>query len=137
MDFDQLTTFSEIAKQGSFSRAGQKLFRSQPAVSAQIRQLELEYGAKLFDRVGKSVRLTSAGETLYEYVHKMLTVRDESRRAVADQASIPRGVLSVAPTETSHLPVPAARSFCRVPRPLSGGADQHLSQLQPQGSAEK
>jgi DNA-binding transcriptional LysR family regulator len=103
MDFDQLTTFSEIAKQGSFSRAGQKLFRSQPAVSAQIRQLELEYGAKLFDRVGKSVRLTSAGETLYEYVHKMLTVRDESRRAVADQASTPRGVLSVGANEATCL----------------------------------
>ena len=44
MDFDQLTTFIEIAKLGSFSRAGQKLFRSQPAVSAQVRQLEQEYG---------------------------------------------------------------------------------------------
>jgi LysR family transcriptional regulator, low CO2-responsive transcriptional regulator len=43
MDLDYLTTFLEIAKQGSFSRAGQKLFRSQPAVSAQIRQLEEEY----------------------------------------------------------------------------------------------
>ena len=103
MDFDQLTTFSEIAKQGSFSRAGQKLFRSQPAVSAQIRQLELEYGTKLFDRVGKSVRLTSAGETLYEYVHRMLTVRDESRRAVADQATMPRGVLSVSANEATCL----------------------------------
>ena len=63
MDFDHLITFLEIAKQGSFSRAGQKLYRSQPAVSAQIRQLEQEYGQKLFDRVGKSVRLTVAGET--------------------------------------------------------------------------
>jgi DNA-binding transcriptional LysR family regulator len=50
MDLEYLTTFLEIAKQGSFSRAGQKLFRSQPAVSAQIRQLEEEYGPKLFDR---------------------------------------------------------------------------------------
>ena len=55
MDFDQLTTFIEIAKLGSFSRAGQKLFRSQPAVSAQVRQLEQEYGEKLFDR-GTQVR---------------------------------------------------------------------------------
>ena len=49
MDFDHLTTFLEISKSGSFSRAGQKLYRSQPAVSAQIRQLEQEYGEKLFD----------------------------------------------------------------------------------------
>ena len=44
MDFDQLVTFLEVAKLGSFSRAGQKVFRSQSAVSAQIRQLEQEYG---------------------------------------------------------------------------------------------
>ena len=57
MDFDHLVTFCEIAKQGSFSRAGQKLYRSQPAVSAQIRQLEQEYGQKLFDRVGNQPRV--------------------------------------------------------------------------------
>jgi hypothetical protein len=75
MDFDQLTTFIEIAKLGSFSRAGQKLFRSQPAVSAQVRQLEQEYGEKLFDRGRKSVRLTSAGETLFEYAVRMVNLR--------------------------------------------------------------
>ncbi|HEY7826014.1 MAG TPA: LysR family transcriptional regulator, partial [Candidatus Acidoferrales bacterium] len=75
MDFDHLTTFLEIAKSGSFSRAGQKLYRSQPAVSAQIRQLEHEYGEKLFDRVGKSVRLTSAGEALFEYAQKLLALK--------------------------------------------------------------
>ncbi|HKB53117.1 MAG TPA: LysR family transcriptional regulator, partial [Ramlibacter sp.] len=91
MDFDHLVTFVEIAKQGSFSRAGQKLFRSQPAVSAQIRLLEQEYGQKLFDRVGKSIQLTSAGEALLEYAGKLLTLRNESLRAVADQASTPRG----------------------------------------------
>ena len=63
MDFDQLTTFIEIAKLGSFSRAGQKLFRSQPAVSAQVRQLEQEYGERLFDRRPKVRTSTSVGET--------------------------------------------------------------------------
>ena len=58
MDFDQLITFLEVAKQGSFSRAGEKVFRSQSAVSAQIRQLEQEYGDRLLDRSGKSVKLT-------------------------------------------------------------------------------
>ena len=60
MDFDQLTTFIEVVKLGSFSRAGQMVFRSQSAVSAQIRQLEQEYGEKLLDRAGKAVRLTPA-----------------------------------------------------------------------------
>jgi DNA-binding transcriptional LysR family regulator len=103
MDFDHLITFLEIAKQGSFSRAGQKLYRSQPAVSAQIRQLEQEYGQKLFDRVGKSVRLTVAGETLLEYANRLLTLRNESLRAVADQATTPRGTLAVGANEATCL----------------------------------
>lgn len=103
MDFDHLITFLEIAKQGSFSRAGQKLYRSQPAVSAQIRQLEQEYGQKLFDRVGKSVRLTVAGETLLEYANRLLTLRNESLRAVADQSTTPRGTLAVGANEATCL----------------------------------
>ena len=103
MNFDHLITFLEIAKQGSFSRAGQKLFRSQPAVSAQIRQLELEYGQKLFDRVGKSVQLTAAGEILLEYAGKLLTLRNESVRAVADQSASPRGILAIGANEATCL----------------------------------
>ncbi len=103
MDFDHLVTFVEIAKQGSFSRAGQKLFRSQPAVSAQIRLLEQEYGQKLFDRVGKSIQLTSAGEALLEYAGRLLTLRNESLRAVADQASTPRGTLAIGANEATCL----------------------------------
>ena len=103
MDFDYLTTFVEIAKSGSFSRAGQKLYRSQPAVSAQIRQLEQEYGEKLFDRVGKSVRLTSAGEVLLDYAGRLLSLKNESMHAVADQASAPRGKLTVGANEATCL----------------------------------
>jgi DNA-binding transcriptional LysR family regulator len=103
MDFDQLTTFVEVAKLASFSRAGQKLFRSQPAVSAQIRQLEQEYGEKLLDRVGKSVRLTQAGEVLIEYAGRMLAMRAESLGAVADHAKTPRGILSIGANEATCL----------------------------------
>ena len=103
MDFDQLITFAEVAKQGNFSRAGQKVFRSQSAVSAQIRQLEQDYGEKLLDRVGKAVRLTPAGEVLLEYAHRLLTLRAESLRAVADQGSTPRGVLAIGANEATCL----------------------------------
>jgi len=103
MDFDQLITFAEVAKQGNFSRAGQKVFRSQSAVSAQIRQLEHDYGEKLLDRVGKSVRLTPAGEILLEYTQRLLALRGESLRAVADQGSTPRGVLSIGANEATCL----------------------------------
>jgi DNA-binding transcriptional LysR family regulator len=103
MDFDQLTTFVEVAKNGSFSLAGRKVFRSQSAVSAQIRQLELEYGEKLFGRVGKSVRLTPAGEVLLDYAKRMLAMRQESHRALADQAATPRGTLAIGANEATCL----------------------------------
>jgi len=103
MDFAQLTTFLEVAKSANFSRAGKKLFLSQPAVSAQIRQLEMEYGAKLLDRFGKKVRLTSAGDALLEYAEKLLTLRNESLRAVADQANTPRGTLLIGANEATCL----------------------------------
>jgi LysR family transcriptional regulator, low CO2-responsive transcriptional regulator len=103
MDFDQLTTFAEVVRQKSFSRAGEKVFLSQSAVSAQIRQLEEEYGEKLLDRAGKFVRLTPAGEVLFEYAQRLMTLRSESKRAVADQASTPRGVLTVGANEATCL----------------------------------
>lgn len=103
MDFDQLTTFIEVATQGNFSRAGEKVLRSQPAVSAQIRQLENEYGEKLFDRTKKSVRLTPAGELLFDYAQRLLALRNESLRAIADHGGETRGVLSIGANETTFL----------------------------------
>ena len=103
MDFDQLTTFLEVVKQGNFSRAGDKVFRSQSAVSAQIRQLEQDYGTKLLDRSGKRVALTPAGEVLFEYANRLLALRGESLRAVADQNRTPRGVLAIGANEATCL----------------------------------
>lgn len=103
MDFDQLVTFLEVAKLGSFSRAGQKVFRSQSAVSAQIRQLEQEYGDKLLDRSGKAVRLTPAGRVLFAYAERMQKLREESLLAVADQGVTARGTLAIGANEATCL----------------------------------
>ncbi len=103
MDFDQLTTFLEVAKQGSFSRAGEKVFRSQSAVSAQIRQLEQEYDDRLLDRSGKTVKLTPAGQVLFDYAERMKRLREESLIAVADHSSTPRGTLRVGANEATCL----------------------------------
>jgi DNA-binding transcriptional LysR family regulator len=103
MDFDQLSTFLEVAKLGNFSRAGEKVFRSQSAVSAQIRQLEQDYGTKLLDRSGKKVRLTAAGKVLFEYGTRLLALRAESMRAVVDQDKVPRGVLAIGANEATCL----------------------------------
>src|SRR5260370_16440131 len=110
MDFDQLITFLEVARQGSFSRAGEKVFRSQSAVSAQIRQLEQEYGDRLLDRSGKTVKLTPAGQIFYEYAERLKNLRDESLTAVADHSSTPRGTLLVGANE--------ARSLYVLPEPF-------------------
>src|ERR1700739_4170687 len=103
MDFDQLTTFVYVAKLKSFSRAGQKVFRSQSAVSAQIRQLEEAYKAKLLDRSAKSVALTPAGEVLFEYAEKLLRLRDESIQAVADRGDVGQGPVAFGDNEPPCL----------------------------------
>lgn len=103
MDFDQLVTFAEVAELGNFSRAAEKVLRSQPAVSAQIRQLEEEYGAKLFDRTKKAVTLTPAGELFLQYVKRMIALREESLRAIADSSSETAGILSIGANETTFL----------------------------------
>ena len=66
MDFDQLESFLEVARHSSFSRAAEKRFRTQPAISSQIRSLEEEVGARLFDRSGGKVALTAAGKRQLE-----------------------------------------------------------------------
>lgn len=103
MDFDQLKTFLEVAKLGSFSRAAEKVLRSQPAVSAQIRQLEQEYGHKLFDRSTKSVRLTPAGEVVLDYARRLLELRNNSLQAASDWNGVPTGTLSIGANEGTFL----------------------------------
>jgi DNA-binding transcriptional LysR family regulator len=62
MDFEQLRTFQQVCRLSSFSRAAEKLGVTQPAISAQIRSLEKEVGARLFDRDGGRVTFTAAGK---------------------------------------------------------------------------
>src|SRR2546430_1213596 len=103
MDFDQLNTFLEVAKLGNFYRAAEKVLRSQPAVSAQIRQLEQEYGHKLFDRSAKSVRLTPAGEVILDYAKQMLALRTSSLAAISERNGMPAGTLSIGANEGTFL----------------------------------
>ena len=72
MDLDQLHTFLEIVRLKSFSKAAQSCFRTQPAVSAQVRQLELELNASLFERLGTKIALTAAGRIFAEYAEQIL-----------------------------------------------------------------
>jgi len=103
MDFDQLATFVQVAKLKSFSRAGQKVFRSQSAVSAQIRQLEEAYHSKLLDRSAKSVELTPAGQVLFEFAERLLRLRDESLQVVADRGNVVQGPIVFGANEATCL----------------------------------
>jgi len=103
MDFDQLETFLEVARHSSFSRAAEKRFRTQPAISSQIRALEEEVGAKLFDRSGGKVALTSAGKVFQQYAEETLQARRLVLTTVQEMERIPRGEIVVGANEGTCL----------------------------------
>jgi DNA-binding transcriptional LysR family regulator len=103
VDLDQLRIFLEIVRLGSFSRAAEACFRSQPAVSAQIRQLEEEIGARLFDRVASRVTLTAAGRRFAEHARLMLDLRKRAVEEIAEMATTPKGELSIGASEATIL----------------------------------
>ena len=105
MDFDQLETFLEVARTLSFSRAAEKRFRTQPAISAQIRALEEEIGARLFDRSGGKVSLTAAGKAFQRYADDSLLSRRTIVATLAEMERIPRGEIVVAANEGTCLHV--------------------------------
>ena len=72
MDIQHLTYFAAVASEGSFTRAAQKLYVSQPSVSKMVRNLEIELGVTLFDRSGKQVTLTDAGEIILRQAQNMI-----------------------------------------------------------------
>jgi len=103
MDFDQLETFLEVARLSSFSRAAEKRFRTQPAISAQIRALEEEVGAKLLDRSGGKVSLTASGKLFQKYAEEALESRKTVITAIAETERVPRGEIIVGANEGTCL----------------------------------
>jgi DNA-binding transcriptional LysR family regulator len=103
MDFDQLETFLEVARLSSFSRAAEKRFRTQPAVSSQIRAIEEEVGARLLDRSGGKVSLTASGKIFLRYAEETLEARKAVCAAIAETERVPRGELVVGANEGTCL----------------------------------
>ena len=103
MDFDQLETFLEVARHTSFSRAAEKRFRTQPAISSQIRSLEEEVGARLFDRSGGKVALTAAGKLFQQYAEQTLDARKTMLVTIAEMERVPRGEIVVGANEGTCL----------------------------------
>jgi DNA-binding transcriptional LysR family regulator len=96
MDFDQLHTFLEIVRLKSFSKAAQTCYRTQPAISAQVRQLEQELRAELFERFGSRISLTTAGRLFAQYAEQLMEMRKRAQDAIAELEHDPRGELVIA-----------------------------------------
>jgi len=103
MDFDQLETFIDVARLSSFSRAAEKRFRTQPAISSQIRSLEEEVGARLLDRSGGKVSLTASGKLFLKFAEDTLDVRKAVVTAIAETERVPRGEIVVGANEGTCL----------------------------------
>jgi LysR family transcriptional regulator, low CO2-responsive transcriptional regulator len=103
MDFDQLETFLEVARLSSFSRAAEKRFRTQPAISSQIRSLEEEVGAKLLDRSGGKVSVTASGKLFARFAEDLLESRKAMLTAIAETERVPRGEIVVGANEGTCL----------------------------------
>ncbi len=99
MDIQSIQAFLAVSETGSFSRAADALFLTQPAISKRIQAMEQSLDTPLFDRVGKSVRLTAAGRALLPSCKRILEEIEESRRIISNLRRTTSGVLHLA---TSH-----------------------------------
>ncbi len=91
MELSQLEVFLAVAREHRFSRAAEKLHRTQSAVSQTIRKLEDELGEALFDRSSREGVLTDAGQVLYEYAEKLLNLRAGRPRIAGGTAGVAEG----------------------------------------------
>ena len=115
MDLGELQVFLMVAKEGSFSRAAERLYRTQPAVSLAIRKLEDSLGQPLFIRGARPVRLTDAGTLLREYAERLLNLRDEVKKGLSELQGLERGELSLGVNESSiHALLPALGNRARL-----------------------
>lgn len=103
MDLDQLHTFLEIVRLKSFSKAAQTCYRTQPAISAQVRQLEQELNTSLFERLGTRIALTAAGKIFSEYAEQILDLRRRAQDSINELERVPRGELLIAANESTCI----------------------------------
>jgi DNA-binding transcriptional LysR family regulator len=93
LDFGQLEAFVQVATHHSFSRAAEALQLTQPSITARIQALERELGEKMFERGGRSVRLTDAGTIFLPYAERMLQMLREAKESVEEVLSVQAGSL--------------------------------------------
>ena len=104
--FRQLRVFSEVARQLSFAKAARALHLTPPAVTMQVRELEGHVGMPLFDRSGRSVTLTTAGEYMLVYTRKMLATLKDAEDTAARLLKLEVGTLTIGMVSTAKYFLP-------------------------------
>jgi len=103
MELQPLRVFLTVAAEKSFSRAGEKLLRTQPAISLAIQRLETELGEKLIDRSAKDLILTDAGKIVLDYARRFENLQGELENALAELRDMSAGRLTIGANESSTL----------------------------------
>lgn len=118
MEFYQLEHFVAVVEEHSFTRAAERVFRTQGAVSVAIRKLEEELGVPLMVRDSHECALTEAGEAFLAYARRMIELRNGMRRAMRDFGTLAAGCVRIASHESAAeylLPAPLAAFYMRYP----------------------
>jgi DNA-binding transcriptional LysR family regulator len=103
MELLPLRVFLAVASEKSFSRAAEKLLRTQPAVSLSIQKLEAELGARLIDRSAKHLLLTDAGQVVFDYAQRFENLQADLENALAELRDKSAGRLAIGANESSTL----------------------------------
>jgi DNA-binding transcriptional LysR family regulator len=102
----QIQTFLEVARQGSVSKAAERLFVTQPAVSMQIRQLEDAFGLALIEPAGRNIRLTHAGEAFLQHAQAAMGQLKDLEAQMADHVGLKKGRIDLAVVSTAKYFIP-------------------------------
>jgi len=102
----QIQTFMEVARQGSVSKAAERLFVTQPAVSMQVRQLEDAFGLALIEPVGRNIRLTHAGESFLTHAIAAMGQLKDLEAHMAEHVGLKKGRIDLAVVSTAKYFIP-------------------------------
>lgn len=98
-----LSAFHAVAQAGSFTKAARAKNVSQPTLSSQVRGLEEAHGVRLFDRIGRTVRLTPLGQSLFVITARMFSAEDEAEALLSGARTLSRGHLRIAADSATHV----------------------------------
>jgi aminoethylphosphonate catabolism LysR family transcriptional regulator len=109
ISYSGLSAFHAVAEAESFTGAAKARHVSQPTLSAQVRVLEDAYGVRLFDRVGRHIKLTPLGQSLFVITARMFAAQDEAQSLLAGTRTLQRGHLRIAADSATHVMAALAR----------------------------